>query len=249
MRLSLGSAQRPAARHRLAGAAAACLCATVAAAAPLTGAAPASAAPAGRSPDGRAGPDGHARRSRQRTPCRGQPIQRRRVTGGTGSGRVRRNRLWRFRVEQFQVAAVPGPSSSRSGGSSGSGSSGSAGSASARGGGIGPWPARPARPGARPCPQVGPLSGPRRAAAAQGEGLRLRRRRRGHRPGAGRQGPARPVPARQHAEGPDRHRLDAGAQPGRDRGRLAPGREPDTEQGRADPGRQLHRSPPCSRRC
>src|SRR5438876_936390 len=47
MRLFLGSAQRPAARrHRLAGAAAACLCATVAATA-LPGAPPASAAPAG----------------------------------------------------------------------------------------------------------------------------------------------------------------------------------------------------------
>ncbi|HYB88093.1 MAG TPA: D-alanyl-D-alanine carboxypeptidase [Streptosporangiaceae bacterium] len=51
MRLFLGSAQRPAARrHRLTGAAAACLCAAVAAATAAAGAAPASAAPASTGP-------------------------------------------------------------------------------------------------------------------------------------------------------------------------------------------------------
>ncbi len=72
MRLSLGSAQRPAVhRHRLAGAAAACLCATVAATTALAGAAPASAAPAGLI--ARAGP------RPAHSPAPGQ--------GGSGSGR------------------------------------------------------------------------------------------------------------------------------------------------------------------
>ena len=229
MRLSLGSAQRPAARHRLAGAAAVCLCATVAAAAPLTGAAPASAAPAGTARTAalartgtHAGPATHAVPRPAHSAAPGQ--------GGTGSAGPAEPAL-AVQGRAVPSRAVPGRAAP---GPAAPASSSAVRRVRQRAGGGDRRRAAGRARGDRP------LSRPRRAGAAQGEGLRLRRRRRGHRPGAGRQGPARPVPARQHAEGPDRHRLDAGAQPGRDRGRLAPGREPDTEQGRADPGRQLH---------
>jgi serine-type D-Ala-D-Ala carboxypeptidase (penicillin-binding protein 5/6) len=126
MRLFLGSAQRPAGRHRLAGAMAACLCATVAAAVPLTGAAPASAPPAGATGPARtaalartgthAGPATHAVPQPARSAAPGQGS-----TGSGGSG------------SSSSKSGGSGSSSSRSGGSSssGSGSSGSAGSASA----------------------------------------------------------------------------------------------------------------------
>ena len=135
MRLSLGSAQRPAARHRLAGAAAACLCATVAAAAPLTGAAPASAAPAGAARTAalartgtHAGPATHAVPRPAHSAAPGQGGTGSAGSGGTGSGGS---------GSSSSKSGGSGSSSSRSGGSSGSGSSGSAGSASARAAVIG----------------------------------------------------------------------------------------------------------------
>jgi serine-type D-Ala-D-Ala carboxypeptidase (penicillin-binding protein 5/6) len=112
MRLFLGSAQRPAARrHRLAGAAAACLCAAVAAT-PLSGAATASAAPAGLI-------------------ARGEPRTAHSPAPGPGAGQA----------GSGSGSSQSGDSSSGSGssgsGSSGSGSSGSgsSGSGSSRSGG------------------------------------------------------------------------------------------------------------------
>src|SRR6266566_4710592 len=109
MRLFLGSAQRPAGRrHRLAGTAAACLCAAVVATA-LSGAAPASAAPASAAPAS-AAPAGLIARGEPRTAHPPAP--------GPGAGQ-----------------AGTGSGSSQSGdSSSGSGSSGSGGSSSGHSG-------------------------------------------------------------------------------------------------------------------
>src|SRR5215467_4014525 len=121
MRLFLGSAQRPAARrHRLVGAAAACLCAAVAATPALSGAAPASATPASATPAGlaaRAGP--RPAHSPAPGPGAGQASSGAgsSSSGSSGSGSSRSG----------------GSSSGSSGsGSSGSGLNGSAGSASTR---------------------------------------------------------------------------------------------------------------------
>jgi serine-type D-Ala-D-Ala carboxypeptidase (penicillin-binding protein 5/6) len=126
MRLFLGSAQRPAARHRLAGAAAACLCATVAVATGLAGAAPAGAArtAAPTRPGMHAGSAAHAvpRPARSAAPGQGSGGS---GSGGSGSG------------GSGSGSSKSGGSGSSGSGSSGSGSSGSAGSASARAAVIG----------------------------------------------------------------------------------------------------------------
>ena len=81
-----------------------------------------------------------------------------------------------------------------------------------------------------------PLPGQQAAAAAAGTGIRLRHRRCGNRPGAGGQGPARRVPASQHAQGADRDNADSVAEPRR-RGR----RHPAGDLGRAERGRSQAR--------
>jgi serine-type D-Ala-D-Ala carboxypeptidase (penicillin-binding protein 5/6) len=133
MRLFLGSAQRPAARrHRLAGAAAACLCAAVAAATALPGAPPASAAPAGLTARG-------PRPAHSPAPGAGAG------QASSGSGRSRSG---------GSSSGTSGSGASGSGGS-GSGSSRSGGSGSGRSGSNGSAPNGPAGPASTRTAAVG----------------------------------------------------------------------------------------------
>ena len=98
---------------------------------------------------------------------------------------------------------------------------------------------RGGRPGTRRAGCHRALPRARRPAAALGPRLLLRDRGRGDRAGAGGQGPARALPAGQHAEGTHRGRADAGAEARRHRGDLGAGRGRDPEQGRPGQGARV----------